>query len=86
MRKDCAPVTPMDAVLVALVRTIRHFLEVERFNLVTLRCNSGDPDWLAFEGALRALRKSIAFQVSERAQAYGMPLSGEFAEQVPRAL
>jgi hypothetical protein len=86
MRKDCAPGTPMDEVIVALARTIRHFFdEVERFDLVTLRCDSWDHQWRSFEGALRALRKSIAFQVSEMANAYGMPLSGEFAEQVPRA-
>lgn len=84
---DWHPGTPMDNVLVALAQTIRHFFdEVERFDLVTLRCDSGDAEWRTFESALRALRKSVAFQVFKMAEAYEMPLSGEFAEQVPRAI
>lgn len=85
LRADCAPGTPMDVVIVSLGRTIRHFFDaVERFDLATLRCDSYDPDWREFETALKALRKSVAFQVGEMARGYDMPLSGEFAGLVPR--
>lgn len=84
MRSGCQSGSPIDVVLVALGRTIRHFFdEVEHLNLVTLRCDSADQDWRAFEVALRALRKSVVYQVSELAQAYEISLSGEFANIVP---
>lgn len=71
--------------IVALGQTIRHFFDaVERFDLTTLRCDSGDPDWLSFESALRALRKSIAYQIGALADAYAIPLQGEFADYLPR--
>ena len=85
LRATCAAGSPIDAVIVALSRTIRHFFDaVERLDLTTLRCDSYDPDWRAFESALRALRKSIGYQIAALADAYQIPLSGEFAEQVPR--
>lgn len=85
LRLSCASGSPIDTVLVALGRTIRHFFDtVEQLHLDTLRCDAFDPDWKAFEAALRALRKSIFYQIAELAGAYDMPLSGEFAEQVPR--
>jgi len=84
LRRNCASGSPIDTVLVALGRTIRHFFDtVEHLELRTLRCDAFDPNWKAFEGALRALRKSIFYQVAELADAYGMPLRGEFADQVP---
>lgn len=85
LRERCAAGSPIDVVLVALGRTIRHFFDaVERFDLVTLRCDSNDPEWRAFETALRVLRKAIGYQIAALADVYQIPLSGEFAEQVPR--
>ena len=85
LRAQCAPGSPIDTVIVALGRTIRHFFDtVEQFDLTTLRCDSYDPQWCAFEQALRALRKSVVDQVGELADAYSIPLHGEFAEQRPR--
>jgi hypothetical protein len=85
LRRDCAPGSPLDIVIIALAQTIRRFFDaVERFDLTTLRCDSRDPDWLAFESALRSLRKSIGFQIATLADSYSIPLQGEFAAYVPR--
>lgn len=85
LRRDCAPGSPLDIVIVALAQTIRRFFDaVEQFDLTTLRCDSRDPDWLAFESALRALRKSIGFQTSALADSYSIPLHGEFAAYLPQ--
>jgi len=85
LRERCATGSPIDVVLVALGRTIRHFFDaVERFDLVTLLCDSNDPDWRAFETALRVLRKAIGYQIAALADAYQISLSGEFADQLPR--
>jgi hypothetical protein len=65
LRRDCAPGSPLDIVIVALAQTIRRFFDaVEQFDLTTLRCDSRDLDWLAFESALLTLRKSIGFQIN----------------------
>ncbi|GBQ42098.1 hypothetical protein [Acetobacter fabarum] len=80
LRRDCAAGSPLDAVIVALTQTIRHFFnEVEQINLTTLRCDGCDPEWLAFEAALRILRKSIGYQVAALADSYSIPLQGEFS-------
>lgn len=85
VRRNCGPGSPLDTVIVALAQTIRHFFDlVERFDLTTLRCDSGDPDWLAFEAALRTLRKSIGFQIAALAASYSIPLQGEFANHLPQ--
>ncbi|WP_416193784.1 hypothetical protein [Nitrobacter sp. TKz-YC01] len=85
LRRDCAAGSPLDTVIVALGQTIRHFFDaVERFDLSTLRCDGRDPDWLAFESALRAIRKSVGYQVSALGDSYGMPLQGEFAAFLPQ--
>ncbi|MDR3537069.1 MAG: hypothetical protein P4L71_11275 [Acetobacteraceae bacterium] len=85
LRRDCAPGSPVDIVIVALAQTIRRFFEsVEQFDLTTLRCDSHDPDWLAFESALRSLRKSIAFQINALASSYSIPLQGELAAYLPQ--
>lgn len=85
LRRDCAAGSPLDVVIVALGQTIRHFFDaVERFDLTTLRCDSGDRDWLAFESALRALRKSIAYQIGALAESYAIRLQGEFADYLPQ--
>lgn len=87
LRRDCAAGSPLDIVMVALGQTIRHFFDaVERFDLTTLRCDSGDPEWLAFESALRALRKSVGYQISALAAAYTISLQGDFAAYLPQPL
>lgn len=81
LRRDCTPGSPLDKVIVALAKTVRHFFDrVEALDLATLRCDGADPDWLAFEAALRALRKSVGYQIAELADSYSIPLEGEFAE------
>jgi hypothetical protein len=85
LRRDCAPGSPLDIVIVALAQTIRRFFDaVEKFDLTTLRCDSRDPNWLAFESALRALRKSVGFQIKALADSYSIPLQGEFAAYLPQ--
>ena len=85
LRADLTPGSPLDAMIVALGMTIRHFFDtVERFDLTILRCDGGDPDWLAFKMALRTLRKVIALQIDQLAQAYEIPLQGEFAAYRPQ--
>ncbi len=87
LRDECAAGSPIDVVLVALGRTIRHFFDaVERLDLTTLHCDSNDPDWLAFESALRVLRKSIGYQIAALADSYAIAISGELAEEMPRVL
>lgn len=85
LRKDCVAQSPLDIIIVSLGRTIRHFYDaVEQFDLDTLRCDSGDPDWRAFSSALLVLRKAIGFQLAALAQSYQIPLQGEFAEYQPK--
>ncbi|VFU10126.1 conserved protein of unknown function [Methylocella tundrae] len=85
LRRDCAPGSPLDIVIVALAQTIRRFFDaVEQFDLTTLRCDSRDPDWLAFESALRTLRKSIGFQIKALADSYSIPPQGEFSAYLPQ--
>ena len=85
LRRDCAPGSPLDIVIVALAQTIRRFFDaVEKFDLTTLRRDSRNPDWLAFESALRALRKSVGFQIKALADSYSIPSQGEFAAYLPQ--
>ncbi|QGM47957.1 hypothetical protein H2LOC_005075 [Methylocystis heyeri] len=85
LRGKCAAGGPLDSVIAALGKTIRHFFDtVEQYNLTTLRCDSRDPDWRAFETALKALRKSVAYQISALADSYAIPLQGELADCLPR--
>lgn len=87
LRSNCAAGSPLDTVIVALAKTIRHFFDlVEPFDLATLRCDGGDPKWLAFEAALRALRKSVGYQIVELAASYSIPLQGEFADHFPELI
>ena len=84
LRGKCAAGSPLDIVIVALAQTIRHFFDaVERLDLTTLRCDSGDPDWRAFEDALGSLRKSVGYQIAALAESYAIPLQGEFARYLP---
>ncbi|MFK4056862.1 hypothetical protein [Brevundimonas sp. NPDC046655] len=83
LRRQCRAGGPLDVMIVALGQTIRHFFDsVERLDLVMLRCDSGNPDWVDFEQALKALRKSIGIQVVALADAFAIPLQGEFAQYV----
>lgn len=84
LRSRCLKGSPLDTVILALGQTIRHFFDaVEPFDLDTLRCDGVDPEWRAFEAALRILRKSIGFQIAALATSYSLPLQGEFAEYQP---
>jgi len=84
LRSRCQKGSPLDTVILALGQTIRHFFDaVEHFDLETLRCDGSDPEWRAFEAALRILRKSIRFQIAALATSYSLPLQGEFAEYQP---
>ena len=85
LRRDCAPGSPLDIVIVALAQTIRRFFDaVEKYDLTTLRCDSRNFHWLAFESALGALRKSVGFQIKALADSYSIPLQGEFAAYLPQ--
>lgn len=85
LRRDSAPGGSLDIVIVALAQTIRRFFDaVEQFDLTTLRCDGRDPDWLAFESALRALRKSIDFRINALVNSHSIPLQGEFAAYLPQ--
>ncbi|MFT8700576.1 MAG: hypothetical protein ABF802_06235 [Acetobacter orientalis] len=87
LRGRCVLGSPLDTVIVALGMTIRHFYDaVERFDLDTLRCDSHDPEWCAFEMALRTLRKSIGYQLDSLGRSYDIPLQGEFVSFVPQAV
>jgi len=86
LRSDCIAGNPIDTAIVSLLRTIRSFFDiVEQTDLVTLRCDSHDPNWRSFEGALGALRKSIGFQVATLAESYSIRLQGEFSQHAPHA-
>ena len=86
LRRHCLAGSPIDTIIVGLGKTIRRFFDaVERLDLAALRCDSGDPDWRAFESALRTLRKAIGYQIAALAEAYSIPLQGGFADYRPQA-
>jgi hypothetical protein len=59
LRSDCAAGSPLDVIIVALGRTIRHFYDVvEPFDMDTLRCYGCDPNWQAFASAFTDPAKS----------------------------
>src|ERR1700722_6431467 len=71
LRDDVPDENPMNALLLSLTKTILGFFRaVEKSDLSTLRCNSGDPEWLDFQNALYSLRKSIRLQVKTISDAY----------------
>ena len=81
LRDERVAGSPLDQVLVALGRTIRHFFgAVAHVDMDTLRCDGNDLEWLAFESALRTLRKAIGFQLAALGTSYRIRLQGEFAE------
>lgn len=79
-RDDVPRGGPLDAILLSLLKTTQRFYgQMALIDLDTLRCDSGDPEWSAFEGALTALRKSVGLQTLNLAASYGIGLQGEFA-------
>jgi hypothetical protein len=85
LRRNCVAGSPLDVLIVALGRTIRHFYDtVEPFDMDTLRCDSCNPDWRAFASALQVLRKAIGYQIAALARSYSLPLQGEFAGYQPQ--
>lgn len=76
--------TPLDGVLLSLTKTILIFFNaVESVDLKTLRCNSGDPEWLHFSDALATLRKSLGLQIANLATAYDIAMSGDLQNIAP---
>ncbi len=76
IRGDLLDGTPLDAILLSLTKTILTFFNaVESFDLMTLRCNANDPEWLEFSDALATLRKAIGLQIGNLADAYDIALS-----------
>jgi hypothetical protein len=85
LRSNCSPGSPIDIIIAALGKTIRHFFDaVEIYDLRTLRCDSRDPEWRDFEAALLALRKSIMLQVGSLADSCGITIQNELAEYLPQ--
>lgn len=77
---------PMDQVLLSLTKTIHVFFDqVENLDLITLRCDSRDPEWLQFRDALASLRKSIGLQISNLAVAHNIPLSSNLQYMLPQS-
>lgn len=84
MRSDLADGSHIDQILLSLTKTILAFFKaVEESDLRTLRCNSGDPEWLVFRDALVMLRKSIGLQISNLAQAYDITISDDLKRITP---
>lgn len=76
--------TPLDGVLLSLTKTILIFFNaVESVDLKTLRCSSGDPEWLHFSDALATLRKSLGLQIANLATAYDIAMSGDLQNIAP---
>lgn len=81
LRRGCTAGGPLDVVLVAILMSLREFFDrVEGYDLTTLRASSDNPEWLAFEETLRALRKAVMLEAVDLSRGYGIPLQGEFAD------
>lgn len=86
LRKGLHQGNELDQVLQSLTKTIlAFFVQVEDIDLVTLRCDGGDPDWLRFRDALATLRKSVGLQIFNLCKAYGPMPTGELAKIMPRS-
>ena len=85
LRYELADDSPLDQILLSLTKTLHTFFNtVETSDLTRLRCNSNDPEWRRFSDALATLRKAVALQISNLAQAYGVTLSSDLQTLVPR--
>lgn len=78
---------PLDTFLETMTRTIRAFFRrMESIDLISLKCSSMDPDWVAFSDALYALRKAVGMQVGHLVDAFSFPISEEIRLILPLAL
>ncbi|AGT07385.1 hypothetical protein [Paracoccus aminophilus] len=85
MRKGLPQGGALDQVLQSLRKTIlAFFIQVEELDLLTLRCDGNDPNWLRFQGALAALRKSVGLQLFYLCNAYGVVPIQEFVNLMPQ--
>ena len=85
MRKGLLYGSELDQVLQSLRKTIlAFFAQVEEIDLVTLRCDGNDPNWLRFRDALAALRKSVGLQLFYLCNAYGVVPNEEIARLMPQ--
>lgn len=76
--------TALDEILLSLTKTILIFFDaMKSVDLRTLRCSSGNPEWLHFNDALSALRKSIGMQIANLANAYGIALCKDLQSIAP---
>lgn len=76
--------TALDEILLSLTKTILIFFDAMKLvDLRTLRCTSVDPEWIHFNDALSALRKSIGMQIANLANAYDIALSEELQSIAP---
>lgn len=77
--------SPLDAILLALIKTIlAFFIQVEQSDLTTLRCDSNDPEWINFADALASLRKSIGLQIANLAAVYELDVSEDLQYMLPK--
>ncbi|MFA1025788.1 MULTISPECIES: hypothetical protein [Pseudomonas syringae group] len=85
IRGDLVDGTPLDQILLSLTKTILTFFNtVESIDMRILRCDGGNPDWRQFSDALASLRKAIALQIVNIADAYGIALSSDLKSMAPR--
>lgn len=85
MRGDLPKGSPLDVILLALIKTIlAFFTRVERSDLTTLRCDSNNPEWINFADALASLRKSIGLQIANLASVYELDVSDDLQYMLPK--
>ncbi|MDD7972879.1 hypothetical protein [Roseinatronobacter alkalisoli] len=85
LRKGLPQGGELDLVLQSLTKTIlTFFVQVEEIDLVTLRCDSGNPSWLRFRDALATLRKSVGLQLFHLCDAYKTSPTDELAQIMPQ--
>lgn len=86
LRNDLHPENELDQVIKSLRSNVLIFFShVGKIDLVTLRCNPGDPEWMQFSDALAALRKSVGLQLYHLCKAYEITPSEEIVIIMPKA-
>lgn len=86
IRSTLPDASPLDQILLSLTKTIHGFFDaVGSSDLMTLRCNSSDPEWCRFRDSLAALRKAVGYQISNLANVYGVKLSEDLSRITPTA-
>lgn len=84
IRSSLPDASPLDQILLSLTKTIHSFFSaVGSSDLMTLRCNSNDPEWCRFRDSLAVLRKAVGFQISNLANVYGVKLSEDLSLITP---